>query len=143
MCRNSPRLWSYEPFCLPVAAIARAHDPTVIVSGALRKGLQRLCPHRSDCCRALTFTCRNSPSWQRCDRCNVLFSFGRHGAINWTAWSSRDMCINWNERRVNRLQLYEQLSAWTMLEYELVDTNWGIRKVWVEPTRSAVATCII
>jgi len=42
-----------EPFGLPVAAIARVHDLTVIASVALRKGLQRLCPHRSDCCRAL------------------------------------------------------------------------------------------
>jgi len=25
--------------------------------------------------------------------------FGYHGlcSINWTVWSSRDMCINWNE----------------------------------------------
>ena len=39
------------------------------------------------------------------------------------------------------LQLCEQPSAWTTFEYELVDTNWGIQKVGVEPaTRSAVAT---
>ena len=40
------------------------------------------------------------------------------------------------------IQLCEHPSAWTTLEYELVDTNWGIQKVGVEPaTRSAVATC--
>ena len=39
-------------------------------------GLRRLFPHRSDCCRALMFTCRNSPLWQPCERCNnVLSSF--------------------------------------------------------------------
>jgi len=37
--------------------------------------------------------------------------FGRHGSINWTAWSSRDMCVNWNEPQLSRLQLYEQPSA--------------------------------
>jgi len=68
--------------------------------------------------------------------------FGRHGSINWTAWSSRDMCVNWIKPRVSRIQLYEQPSAF---ESELVDANQvcqGIQKVRVEPaTRSAVATC--
>ena len=70
----------------------------------------------------------------------------RSNLINWTARSSRDMCVNWNKPQVSRLQLCEQPSAlWRTLEYELVDTNGvcqGIQKVRVEPaTRSAVATC--
>jgi len=55
-----------SPFVSPLFAIARAHDPTVIGSVALRKGPRRFCLHRSDCCRALMLTCRNSPLWQRC-----------------------------------------------------------------------------
>ena len=36
--------------------------------------------NRSDRCRALMLTCRNSPLWQRCERCNnVLSSF-------WPPW---------------------------------------------------------
>jgi len=67
---------------------------------------------------------------------------GRHGSINSTAWSSRDMYINWNETQASRLQLHEQPSALNELEYELVDANGGIQKVRVKPaTRSAVATC--
>jgi len=57
-----------------MSAIARAHDPTVITSVALRKGPRRFCSHRSDRCRALMLTCRNSPLWQRCEHCNVLSS---------------------------------------------------------------------
>jgi len=37
--------------------------------------------------------------------------FGCYGLINRTAWSSRDMCINWNEPQVSHIQLYEQPSA--------------------------------
>ena len=33
------------------------------------------------------------------------------------------MCVNWNEPQVSGIQLYEQPSALTMLEYELVDAN--------------------
>jgi len=45
-------------------------------------------------------------------------------------------------RKASHLQLHEQPSALTTLEYELVDANGGIQKVTVEPaTRSAVATC--
>jgi len=56
--------------------------------------------------------------------------------------SSRDMCVNWNEPQASRLQLHEQSSALTTLEYELVDANGDIQKVRVKPaTRSAVATC--
>jgi len=82
--------WSYEPFCLPVSAIARAHDPTVIGSVALRKGPRRFCPHRSDrCrsdrCRALMLTCRNSPLWQRCERCNNVLS------SSWPPWLDQFM----------------------------------------------------
>jgi len=53
---------------------------------------------------------------------------GRHGSINcaiayWTAWSSRDMCVNWNEPQASRLQLHEQPSALTTLEY----TSWWMQ----------------
>ena len=61
--------------------------------------------------------------------------------INWIAWSSRDMCVNWNESYVSRQpELYEQPGACTTtLEYELVDANGEVR---VETaTRSAVSTC--
>jgi len=52
---------STSAFVFLLAAIARAHNPTVIASVAPRKGTRRLCPHRSDCCRALMLTCQNSP----------------------------------------------------------------------------------
>ena len=69
-----------SPFVFPSAAIARAHDLPVTGRVALRKGPRRFCPHRSDCCCALMLTCRNSPLWQRCERCNnVLSSF-------WLPW---------------------------------------------------------
>jgi len=80
----------YEHFCLPVSAIARAHDPTVIDtmdSVALRKGPRRFCSHRSDRCRALMLACRNSPLWQCCECYNIVcLHFGRHSSIIWTAW---------------------------------------------------------
>jgi len=75
--------------------------------------------------------------------CLRLVSMARSNLINWTAWSSLDMCVNWNEPLVSRLQLYEQPSC--ALNDELVDANGvcqGIQKVRVGPaTRSAVATC--
>ena len=105
----------------PVSAIARAHDSTVIGSVALRKGPRKFCPHRNDCCRALMLICRNSPLWQRCERCNNVWLSA------WPPWldqlnsvSSRDMCVNWNEPQASRLQLHQQPSALTTLEYELV-----------------------
>ena len=147
MCRNTPRLRSYEPFCLTVAAIAQAHDPTVIASVALWRGLRRLCLHRSDCCRALMLTCRNSRLWLRCERCNnVLSSF-------WPPWL--DQLIEQRGHHVtcaligtsHKFAAYNytrSLELWTTLECELMDANGGIRKVRVGPaTRSAVATCII
>jgi len=104
----------YKPFFSPLFAIARAHDPTVIGSVAPRKGPRRFCPNRSDRCLALMLLCRNLPLWQGCERCNnvfILAAMARSNSINWTAWSSRDMCVNWNESQVSRLQLYEQPSA--------------------------------
>ena len=89
-----------SPFVFPLSAIAGAHDPTVIGSVALRKGPWRFCPHPSDRCRALMLTCRKTPLWQRCECCIAIMfcpCLGRHGSINSTAWSSRDMCVNWNE----------------------------------------------
>jgi len=63
-----------SPFVFPLSAIARAHDQTVIGSVALGKGPRRFCPYCSDRCRALMLTCRNSPLWQRCERCNNVLS---------------------------------------------------------------------
>ena len=79
-CAETPWWWSYELFCLPVSAIALAHDRTVMGSVALRKGPRRFCPYRSDRCRALMLTCRNSPLWQRCERCNNVMS------SSWPPW---------------------------------------------------------
>ena len=129
-----------SPFVSPLSAIAQAHDPTLIGSVALR----RFCPHRSDRCRVLMPTCRNSPLWQRMSAV-IMFClrFGRHSSII-EQRGHHVMCVNWNEPQVSRLQLCEQPSAWTTLEYELVDANWGIKKVRVEPaTRSAVATWML
>ena len=67
------------------SSLDRAHDPTLIGSVALRKGPRRFCPHRSDRCRVLMLTCRNSPLWQRCERCNnVLSSF-------WSIWLDQNL----------------------------------------------------
>jgi len=99
-------------FVSPLFAIARAHDTTVIGSVALRKDPRIFCPHRSDRCRTLMLKCRNSPLWQRCKRWNnVLSPFWLPWSNHWTACSSRDMCVNWNEAQVSRLQIYEQPSA--------------------------------
>ena len=66
-----------------------------------RRALSRVIPSnstRSDRCRVLMLTCRNSALWQRCKCCNNVLSlfwpFGRHSSINPTVWSSRDMCVN-------------------------------------------------
>ena len=91
-----------SPFVSPLSAIARAHDPTVIGSVALRKGPQRFCLHRSDHCLALILTCQTHP----CDKVAsavimFLLHFGRHGSLELdqliTAWSSCDMCVHWKE----------------------------------------------
>jgi len=63
-----------SPFVSPLSAITRAHDPTVIGSAALRKGLWRFFPRRSDWCCVLMLTCRNSPLWQRCECYNNVLS---------------------------------------------------------------------
>jgi len=133
-CGEIHRLWSYEPFCLPVAAIARAYDPTVIASVTLKKGPRRLCSHRSDCCRALMFTCRNYPCGNVVSAV-IMFClrFGRHGSIKWSAWTSRDMCVNWNKPSVSRALK----DAWVRAG----GCKRRYPKVRVEPaTRSAVAT---
>ena len=57
-------------------------------------------------------------------------------SINWTAWHHVTCVLIGTSRKH-----MSSRALWTMLEYELVDTNWGIQKVGVEPaTRSAVAT---
>jgi len=129
-----------SPF-VSVSAIARAHDPTVIGSVAVRKGPRSFCPHRSDRCRVLMLTCRNSPLWQRCERCNKVLS------SSWLPWLDQQhvghhvTCALIGTTR--KLAVYmSSLALWTTLEYELMDANGGIQKARVEPaTRSAVATC--
>jgi len=133
-------LWA---LCLPVAAIARAQDPTVIASVALRKGLRILCPDRSECRRALMPTSRNSPLWQGYEHCNVLF---------WPAAKARSIeqredhvtCALIGTSRQGAAYNYtSSLVLRKTLEYELGDANGGIEKVRVETaTRSAVATWI-
>ena len=98
-------------------SLARAHDLVVSLSGKAHEDSV----HDNDRCRALILTCRNSPLWQRCERCNdVLSSFWPPWIwpINWTAWSSRDMCVNSNEPQVSR-----SLALWTTVEYERADAN--------------------
>ena len=77
----------------------------------------------------------------------LCLRFGRHGSLELdrsTLWSSRDMCVNWNEPQATAYNYTSTLALWTALEYELVDANrvcQGIQKVRVGPaTRSAVAT---
>jgi len=67
-----------------LSAIARAHNPTVISSVALRKGPQTFCPHRSDLCRAPMLTCQNLQCYERCN--NVLSSF-------WAPWFTQTWSI--------------------------------------------------
>ena len=98
--------------------------------------------NRSDRCRALMLTCRNSPLWQRCG--NVLSSF-------WPPWLDQLnsmvyvwMCVNWNKPRVSRLQLYEQPSALNNAWVRAGGCKRSLPrypKVRVKPaTRSAVGT---
>ena len=55
-----------------------------------------------------------------------------------TAWSSRDMCVNWNKSRVSSLALFLN-DAWVRAG----GCKWSLRKVRVKPaTRSVVATCL-
>ena len=129
-----------------LSPIARARNPTVIGSVALRKGLQRFFQHHS---RALMLTCRNSPLWQGCERCsNVCLRFGCHGSLKLDQLNS--VVITWRaligtSRKLAFYNYTSNLALWATLEYELVDANGvcqGIQKVRVEPaTRSAVATC--
>ena len=100
-----------SPFVFPLSAITRAHE-TLIGSVALWKGTRRFCQHCSDHCPVLMLTCRNSPLWQRCERCNnVLSSFGRRGTINWTACHHVTCALIGTSRKFSRLQLYQQPSA--------------------------------
>ena len=117
-----------SPFVSPLSAIARVHDPTVIGSVALRKGPWKFCPHCIDRCHALMFTCRNSPLWQCCERCNnVLFSF-------WLPWLARTWSIEQcshdaagtligTSRKLAAYNYTSSLTLWMMLEYKLVDAN--------------------
>ena len=94
-----------------MSANARAHDPTVIGSVALRMAREDsvrivVIAVVHGCLRAETHPCGNVVSAV----ITVCLRFGRHGSINRTAWSSRDKCVNWKEPQVSRLQLYEQPS---------------------------------
>ena len=138
-----------SPFVSLLSAIARAHDPTVISSVALRKGPRRFCPHRSDHCRALMLTCQMSPLWQHCECCNNVLS---SSWPPWLAWTSTiqqrghhmTCALIGTSRKLAAYNYMSSLVLWTMFEYELMDANRGIQKVRVEPaTRSAVATCNI
>ena len=115
-------------------------------SVSLRKGSRRFCPHRSDRCRVLMLTCRNSPLWQRCECCNnVLSSF-------WPPWLDQlhghhvTCALIGTSCKLAAYNYTSNLALWTTLEHELVSSNevcQGIQKVRVEPaTRSAVATLI-
>ena len=137
------KLWA---FCIPIAAIARAHNPTVIASVALRKGLRRYVSTSLWLLSWLMFACGNSPLWQRCERCNnVLSSF-------WPPWLDQliieqrghhvTCALIGTSRQWAAYNYTISLVLWKTLEYELMDANGGIQKVRVEPaTRSAVATC--
>ena len=128
----------YEPFCLPVSAIAQAHDPTVIGRVTLRKGPRRFCPHPSDHCRALMLTCQNSPLWQRWERCNnVLSPF-------WLPWLHQlnSMVITWHALSC-KLAGYNYTSNLTL--EQCLSTSWWMQTEIstrsVQPaTRSTVAT---
>ena len=129
-----------SPLVSPLSAIDQAHNPTLIGNVALRTGPRRFCPHRSDRCRALMLTCRNSPLWQHCEHCNNVFS---------SFWLN-SVVITWRvligtNRKLAACNYTNSLALWTTVECELVDANGvcqGIQKIRVEPaTWSAVATC--
>ena len=77
--------------------------------------------------RSLTLTCRNSPCWQSCEHCNNFLSslwpplLTRSIDVD-RAWSSRGMCVNWNE-----------------LQYLACATTSELQLVAMAVTRSAVA----
>ena len=115
-------------------------------SVALRNGPRRFCPHRSDRCRALMLTCRNSPLWQRCERCNnVLTSLWAPRLDQLTACRHVTCALIGTSRELAAYNYTSGLALSMKLENELVDANkvcQGIQKVRVEPaTRSAIATC--
>ena len=92
-----PCLWSvaHSLSCCFSRNVPLLHTSRYVIGRvALRKGLRRLCPHSSDCCRALMLACRNSLWWQHCKRCNnVLSSF-------WPPWLDQlnGMDITWHVR---------------------------------------------
>ena len=70
---------------------------------------------------------------------NVLSSF-------WPPWldqlnnvSSRDICVNWNEPQVSRLQLYEQPGALNDAGVRAAGCKRSLQRY--PKVRSAVATC--
>jgi len=120
-----------SPFVSPSSAIARAHDPTLIGSVALRKGPRRFCPHRSDCCRVLMLTCRNSPLWQRCERCNNAVFVLAAMARSIEQRGHHVTCFNWNEPSVSRLQLCVQR----------LNTSWWIERYPKGRSRTCYQEC--
>jgi len=120
-------------FVSPLSAIDRAHDPTVIGSVALRKGPRRFCPHRSDRCRVLMHTCRNSPLWQRYERCN--------NALSWLPWLDQAChhvtCALIGTSR--KLAAYSYASS-LALEQRL-STNWWIERYPKGRSRTCYQEC--
>ena len=111
----------FEPFCLHVV---RNHSNARPGSVALRKGIRRFCPHRSDRCRAPMLTCRNSPLWQCCEHCNnVLSSFWPPQlARTRTGWSSRDCALIGTSRKYNYMNSLERrfsTTSWWMQTEQL------------------------
>ena len=120
-----------SPFCLPIV-----HHRSSARSKCLRIGPQRFCPNRNYRCWALMVMCWNSPLWKRSECCNNLcLRFGCHGSINWTAWSSCDMCVNWNKPSMSHLQLYESI----VQVLHSVEQQWW--SVWDWVMRTLKGTC--
>jgi len=98
-----------SPFVSQLSAIARAHDPVVQLSGKAHEDSVHIVVIAVVhwCLRVEIHPCGNVVSAE----ITFCLRFGRHGSISWTAWSSRDMCVNWNEPQVSHIHLYEQLCA--------------------------------
>ena len=122
---------------------------SVIVSVTRTKGPRRFCPHRSDHCRALMLTCRNSPLWQCCECCNNVWSL---------FWPSR-LARTWSIERRDHHVTYALIGTMRKLAAynytSCLASEWRLRRASgckrslpkypkgrVESaTRSVVATC--
>ena len=86
----------YKRFCCAVGRHCSIAPFDVGCQYRLTKAPQRFSPHSRDCCRSLTLTCRNSPCWRSCEHC-IKFLSSLRTPLPTRTWSSRDMCVNWNE----------------------------------------------